>query len=154
MWFHWKKIGLPCLMHIYVNEILPVKLPTVRMECNGRKYSGCWWWLSVSIPHIWLMWGTYDSCEEAVGCLFSKWACRWWTQEGWYGELTTVLYYLRNSKHHWGPSDLLVTDQSALKHVTCLRADWEVAKSQKVQSGVNYILYYTAPFRNPIYTDI
>jgi len=28
-------------LHIHENEMLPVKLPTVRMECNGRKYCGC-----------------------------------------------------------------------------------------------------------------
>jgi len=39
--FHWKKIGLPCLINIHENDILPVKLPTVCMECNGRKYCGC-----------------------------------------------------------------------------------------------------------------
>jgi len=42
MRFHWKKTGLPCLMHIHENEILPVKLPTVCMECNEKKYCGCW----------------------------------------------------------------------------------------------------------------
>jgi len=41
MWFHWKKIGLPCLINIHENNILPVKLPTVCMECNERKYCGC-----------------------------------------------------------------------------------------------------------------
>ena len=28
-------------LHIHENEILPVKLPMVCMECNGRKYCGC-----------------------------------------------------------------------------------------------------------------
>ena len=41
MQFHWMKICLPCLIHIYENVIVPVKLPTVRMECNGRKYCDC-----------------------------------------------------------------------------------------------------------------
>jgi len=50
----------------------------------------------------------------------------------------TVRYNIRNSKHHFGPPGLLVTFQSALKHVkdlslrlrsyTCLRADWSVTK--------------------------
>ena len=40
MQFHWKKIGLSCIMHIHENKSLPVKLATVRMECNGRKYCG------------------------------------------------------------------------------------------------------------------
>jgi len=43
MRFHWKMFGLPCLMHIYENEILLV-FPTVCMECNGIKYCGCRRW--------------------------------------------------------------------------------------------------------------
>ena len=35
MLFYLKNSSLPRLMHIHENEILPVKLPTVRMECNG-----------------------------------------------------------------------------------------------------------------------
>ena len=41
MQFYWKKIGLPCFMRIDENEIVSVELPTVRMECNERKYCGC-----------------------------------------------------------------------------------------------------------------
>ena len=44
MRFHRKKIGVPCLMHIHENEILPVKLSTLRIECNERKYCGCRRW--------------------------------------------------------------------------------------------------------------
>jgi len=44
MRFHWKKIGLLCLLHIHENEILLVKFPTVSMDCNGIKYCGCWRW--------------------------------------------------------------------------------------------------------------
>ena len=36
MQFHWKKIGLSCIMHIHENKILPVKLATVRMECMAE----------------------------------------------------------------------------------------------------------------------
>jgi len=43
MRLHWKKIGLPCFIHIY-KFILPVRLLTVRMVCNGRKYCGCRRW--------------------------------------------------------------------------------------------------------------
>ena len=41
MRFHWKKIGLPCLIHIHENDILPVKFPTACMECNRKKFCGC-----------------------------------------------------------------------------------------------------------------
>jgi len=41
MLVHWKNISHPCFMHIYENEILPVKLPLLRMECNWRNYCGC-----------------------------------------------------------------------------------------------------------------
>ena len=41
MRFHWKKIGLDCLMHNHENEILLSKYPTVCMRCNGIKYCGC-----------------------------------------------------------------------------------------------------------------
>jgi len=34
MRFHWENIGLSCIMHIHEIEIVPVKLPTVRIECN------------------------------------------------------------------------------------------------------------------------
>ena len=45
-----KKIGLPCHINLnsrYINDSVSVKLPTVRMECNGRKYCGCrqWNWI-------------------------------------------------------------------------------------------------------------
>jgi len=49
MQFHWKKIGLPCLMHIHDTEILLVKFPMVCMECNGIKYSGCRRWVYSSV---------------------------------------------------------------------------------------------------------
>jgi len=40
------------LLHAYSwNEILPVSLPTVSMECNGRKYSDCRrWFLAKHVP--------------------------------------------------------------------------------------------------------
>ena len=49
MRFHWKKISLPGLMHIYKKEILPVNLPTVRMKFNGRKYCGCRRWFHIYV---------------------------------------------------------------------------------------------------------
>ena len=36
MRYYWKKIGLPCLMHIHENKIF-----AVCMECNGIRYCVC-----------------------------------------------------------------------------------------------------------------
>ena len=76
MRFHLKKIGLPCLMHIHENEILPVKLSTVRMECNGRKYCSCRrWFNSNCIYFITDLWVASTYIRLDLGFQYGLFSC-------------------------------------------------------------------------------
>jgi len=71
MRFHWKMIGLPCLMHIHDNEILLVKFPTVCLEFNGIKYCGC---RLCNVLHTLLLtmvwkWYSLKPCSHCPGVL-------------------------------------------------------------------------------------